>query len=803
MKRLILLYLVLSSFIGLAQETKTQLTTRFDVVRNAGTGQNTAARIANAYQELSDGSIGVYPVVTTGTDTYAGSLIGLDGYSGRIVFATFPNNNTGASTLNLNSIGATAISKDVSGTWTALSADDILSGKLYRLYHDGTRWQIDLGGSGGGGSFTLTDGELTTVGGDATSVDVGGTASADVDLNMNTHELSIHGGTYNTIEGSNEQVIRILGSSGAKLTLSPTAGAELDGGTESATLKGASIALNDNGDVGGALDFIKSDGASGAVWGTINADDLATLTASRTMTSADDLDQIDNLRIVYTDCAAPCDVTVDLLSTGTQVTIINNGASTATLIEDPGNTTLVGTTVPIASGESALIIYETPATPDVYLSTGGGGGSGTVTSVAASVPSFLSVSGSPITTSGTLAISLSGTALPAANGGTGLTSLGTGVATWLGTPSWTNFNSAITGTAPFYSLASGGAMTADNTLSGAFNFGFTGTAFGVGVAPGSITANTKTDIRGLGTTTQIGLRLANSSNTERFAFLDNGNARLGQLVYTNSTVNFAYTGQSGGLTFTTGGGITLVSHDDLQTTTYGNVSVGHRKNSNTSATTNLFSVGQATNGGFNPTSGTQNMTIIKAVPTINATGTHSGGTLIAYEYDPILTSTTGITTHLAWRNKVGSMLINGTTITASTLVDQRGLGTTSSTINHRWANSSNTVLASLTDDGTFNHVGNVVLTTAGNKIFIKEGSNGSSGQTALTAGVAAITISGLTTSTRAQITFVSIGGTVTTTWQYKAVCTANTLTITAIDNTGATNTLDTSTLNYLVIEPAP
>lgn len=50
------------------------------------------------------------------------------------------------------------------------------------------------------------------------------------------------------------------------------------------------------------------------------------------------------------------------------------------------------------------------------------GSAGTVTSVAASVPAFLSISGSPITTSGTLAISYSGTALPVANGGTGLTS---------------------------------------------------------------------------------------------------------------------------------------------------------------------------------------------------------------------------------------------------------------------------------------------------------------------------------------------------------------------------------------------
>jgi hypothetical protein len=47
--------------------------------------------------------------------------------------------------------------------------------------------------------------------------------------------------------------------------------------------------------------------------------------------------------------------------------------------------------------------------------------SGTVTSVAATVPAFLSIAGSPITTTGTLAITYSGTALPIANGGTGQT----------------------------------------------------------------------------------------------------------------------------------------------------------------------------------------------------------------------------------------------------------------------------------------------------------------------------------------------------------------------------------------------
>lgn len=151
MKRIILFISILcASVTAIAQETKSQLVTRFDVIRNeTAVGGNTKTRIANAYQELSDGMIGVYPIEATGTGTYSGSLIGIDGYNKRIFFVTFQNNNPGASTLNINSIGAVSIQKDVSGTWTALSSGDILAGKLYRLFHDGTRFQIDLGGAGG------------------------------------------------------------------------------------------------------------------------------------------------------------------------------------------------------------------------------------------------------------------------------------------------------------------------------------------------------------------------------------------------------------------------------------------------------------------------------------------------------------------------------------------------------------------------------------------------------------------------------------------------------------------------------
>jgi hypothetical protein len=67
-----------------------------------------------------------------------------------------------------------------------------------------------------------------------------------------------------------------------------------------------------------------------------------------------------------------------------------------------------------STGQVLRVVSGVPAWGTDYV--------GTVTSVAATVPSFLSISGSPITSSGTLAISLSGTALPTTSGGTGLLS---------------------------------------------------------------------------------------------------------------------------------------------------------------------------------------------------------------------------------------------------------------------------------------------------------------------------------------------------------------------------------------------
>ena len=112
--------------------------------------------------------------------------------------------------------------------------------------------------------------------------------------------------------------------------------------------------------------------------------------------------------------------------TGTQtVTKVITGPSYSKLymVDHAGATSAVEfkragqiTPVTIAVGEKCFVYYNGTDYVKVATSTG----TGSVTSVAATVPSIFSIAGSPITTSGTLAMTYSGTPLPAANGGTGV-----------------------------------------------------------------------------------------------------------------------------------------------------------------------------------------------------------------------------------------------------------------------------------------------------------------------------------------------------------------------------------------------
>lgn len=104
---------------------------------------------------------------------------------------------------------------------------------------------------------------------------------------------------------------------------------------------------------------------------------------------------------------------------GQQFQVVNNSTGVVTVQSSGGNTVQA-----MAAATSAMftVILTSGTTAASWNVEYAAQATGTVTSVAMTVPSLLSVSGSPITTSGTLAVSYSGTALPIANGGTNATS---------------------------------------------------------------------------------------------------------------------------------------------------------------------------------------------------------------------------------------------------------------------------------------------------------------------------------------------------------------------------------------------
>ena len=94
--------------------------------------------------------------------------------------------------------------------------------------------------------------------------------------------------------------------------------------------------------------------------------------------------------------------------------MVDNAATGSTVTFKPAGNPGVS----VAVGEKCFVYYNGSDYVKVATSTG----TGSVTSVAATVPSIFSIAGSPITTSGTLAMTYSGTALPNTSGGTGQTS---------------------------------------------------------------------------------------------------------------------------------------------------------------------------------------------------------------------------------------------------------------------------------------------------------------------------------------------------------------------------------------------
>ena len=126
--------------------TITALKAQIDLILNNAVADKfiTPQKHNNILQDVIDTLFPSFGSVT-GTDTYvvAMSITQVALMEGKLYLLSFANTNTGAVTLNVDALGAKAITKDAN---VALAASDVVIGKIYEVrYHIATdNFRIDL-----------------------------------------------------------------------------------------------------------------------------------------------------------------------------------------------------------------------------------------------------------------------------------------------------------------------------------------------------------------------------------------------------------------------------------------------------------------------------------------------------------------------------------------------------------------------------------------------------------------------------------------------------------------------------------
>lgn len=166
MKRLLTpIIFLLSAFTAFGQLTDAQLTTKAVQIRDeTAKNANTSTRIGTLFKDLVDSkaNLSVIPLSVTlsGTNTYTGTVTpAITAYvANQSYFITVPNANTGASTLNLNALGAVNLQKIGN---VALSSGELPAG-IHLVVYTGAYFQLISGaGGGGGGGDALTTNPLS------------------------------------------------------------------------------------------------------------------------------------------------------------------------------------------------------------------------------------------------------------------------------------------------------------------------------------------------------------------------------------------------------------------------------------------------------------------------------------------------------------------------------------------------------------------------------------------------------------------------------------------------------------------
>lgn len=129
----------------MSQRTRINFKSTVDnAITSNATGAITGTILNQSFTDVEESTVfheDFLPITAANTDTYTCTMaIAPADYTvGRFFLIKFTNANTGAATLNVNSLGAKSIKKNGS---TALAAGDIAAGQILLLGYDGTNFQL-------------------------------------------------------------------------------------------------------------------------------------------------------------------------------------------------------------------------------------------------------------------------------------------------------------------------------------------------------------------------------------------------------------------------------------------------------------------------------------------------------------------------------------------------------------------------------------------------------------------------------------------------------------------------------------
>ena len=262
------------------------------------------------------------------------------------------------------------------------------------------------------GNFSVATNKFTVAAASGNTT-VAGTLAA-------TGALTAAAGTF-TSASATSLAVGLTGATNPAFTVDSSTGSQVAGlkVTGAATAGTVAVVVTDSGANASLTLNAKGSGTIGigsVSTGAVTITPATTITGIATLTAQPVLSSLTASKPVFSDASK------GLVSTGTLAYDQGGTGQTSYAAGDIVYASAINTLSKLTVGTSGQVLKVTAGVPAWETDTT----TGTVTSVALSAPAVFTVSGSPVTSSGTLALTYSGTALPEANGGTAQTTYTTG-----------------------------------------------------------------------------------------------------------------------------------------------------------------------------------------------------------------------------------------------------------------------------------------------------------------------------------------------------------------------------------------